>query len=851
MKNINLKSLLPHVIAILFFATLSVIYFKPVFSGKELRQDDITRFKGMAQEIVEHREKYKEEPLWTNSMFGGMPAYQISVKYTGNLIRHFDKILTLGLPHPVNIVFLYFLGFYILMMTLRINPWIGVLGSIAFAFSSYFFVILEAGHNSKAHAIGYMAPVLAGFILTMRGKFLLGGILTALFLSLEIYANHPQITYYLFLLLLIYAIAEFIHSFKNKAFSSFFKSCGTLIVAGVIALGCNAASLWATYDYGKYTTRGKSELTINPDGTSNKGNVTSGLDKDYATQWSYGTGETMTLMIPDFKGGSSGAIGNTNKDALKKVDPQFKQSIAQSDQYWGDQPFTSGPVYAGAIIIFLFVLGWFFVEGRVKWVLIIATALAILLSWGHNFMWFTELFLDHFPMYNKFRTVTMILSLAELTIPLLAVLALSRILEKKNILTDKTALPLYSKPVSYQNLFYTSFALTGGLCLLYFLMPGSLTTFFKTGEYDDIFSQIAKSNSEDIATAFLENLERARQAIFKSDAIRSFIFILLGAGTILIYLKQRFDSRLLFGALIVFVLIDMWNVNRRYINDKSFVPATENKVPFQPSTANLAILEDKDPNYRVLNLAASTFQDAGTSYFHKSIGGYHGAKLKRYQEMFDFHFMKSFQNIITALQTNPTEASINSALKAQPALNMLNTRYIIYNAEAPPLKNPASLGNAWFVKEIKLVENADKEILALNNFDPATTVIVDQKFKEEVQGFTFKGDTTASIKLTQYKANHLVYESNSATEQLAIFSEIYYKSGWNAYIDGNSAPYFRANYILRGMKIPAGKHKIEFKFEPTIYKTGETISLASSVLLLILLFAIAFIEIIKGSAPKA
>ncbi|MBI2270694.1 MAG: YfhO family protein [Bacteroidetes bacterium] len=845
MNNFNFKNFVPHIIAVVVFILLASLYFKPVFEGKKIKQGDIVNYTGMSKEIADFRTLYKEEPLWTNSMFGGMPAFQISVLHPSNLIQYVDKIFKLGLPHPVNLVFLYMLGFYILLLVLRVDPWMGIMGAIAFAFSSYFFIIIEAGHNSKAHAIAYMAPTVAGAILAFRGRYLLGGALTALFLALDLYANHPQITYYLFLFLIIYGITELINSVKQKQLQNYGKSVGVLVIAALLAVGTNAGNLLATYEYGKYSTRGKSELTFN------KENKTSGLDKDYATQWSYGKGETMSLLIPDFKGGGSGSIGATNKQALKDVDGQFKEYIAKADQYWGDQPFTSGPVYTGAIIVFLFVLGLFIVEGSLKQALVIATVLSILLAWGKNFMWFSELFLDYFPGYNKFRAVSMILVIAEFTIPLLAVLAFDKLIKTKQGLAEKIKLPFLANPSSVKIAFYISLALTAGLSLLYYLAPGSLTAFFKTNEYNEFYDQITKGGTPaDVAQSFLDNLEGARKAIFKADAIRTFLLIILAAGVIWLYFKSKIERIYIVITVSFFVLADMWSVNKRYVNNDNFVAPVQVSNPFQQTQADAKILQDKDPDFRVLNLSVSTFNDASTSYWHKSIGGYHGAKLKRYQELVDFHIDRSIQAISSTLKSSPNDSAFRATFSQQPVLNMLNMRYVIYNPEADPLQNRYALGNAWFVNSIKYVPGADSEITALSNFNPRTTAVIDERFKLELTGFQHKSDSLASIKLTSYKANELVYESNSSSEQLAVFSEIYYKDGWNAYVDGQLMPHVRANYVLRAMRIPAGKHTVVFKFEPAVYNTGESVSFAMSALLLLTVAGALYLDGRKKNAME-
>ncbi len=842
MNNITFKSIIPYLTALAVFVFLSIIYFSPVFKGKEIKQADIINHLGMSKEISDFRKVNPDvEPLWTNSMFGGMPAYQISVLYPSNLVSKINTFLTLGLPYPVAFLFLNLLGFYILLLCLKIDPWLSLVGAVAFGFSSYFFIIIEAGHNAKAHAMAFMAPVLAGVILTFRGRYILGGSLTALFVALELYANHLQITYYLILLLLIYGLFELIKIVKEGQYIHLLKVSGVFILALVLAVASNTTSLFATYDYGKSTTRGKTELTINTDGSSNAGNVTSGLDKDYATQWSYGIGETMTFLVPNYKGGASGRISQgESKSTLKKVDPQFRQNIGQMDQYWGDQPFTSGPFYMGAGIMFLFIIGLFFVKGNLKWALLIGTIFSITLGWGKNYMVLTEFFLDHFPGYNKFRAVSMILVIAELTIPLLAILGVNKLLDRSIDFSELVKIPLLDKKIPRKYFVLISFALTGGLVFLMYLLPDTFNTFFKVGEYDEIYSQIAPGNTAETAQSFLSNLEVARIQIFKSDAIRSFFIIAIIFLLIWFYIRSTINKSLLISALLLVTIVDLWNVNKRYLNDDNFVKKAEAQNPFELTAASDFILKDKDPDYRVLNISVSTFNDASTSYFHKSIGGYHGAKLKRYQELIDFHISSNIQNVINTLKANPSDSSINTTLANQGVLNMLNTRYLIYNAQAEPLKNSFAFGNAWFVKDYKLVKNADEEILALGKTDLLKTAIVDERFKDELAGFRDSFDSTSKIELANYQANHLTYKSKSKIDNLAVFSEIYFSNGWNAYIDGKLMPHFRANYVLRAMKIPAGEHKIEFKFEPKLYSWGEKISLISSLILIFsLLFALA------------
>ncbi len=822
MKNDILKKYIPYIAAFFIFLFLTLAYLSPVLEGKKLQSNDVSNFKGMSKEIADFRAETGEEPLWTNSMFGGMPAYQISTKYNSNLIRYIDKIFRLGLPHPAWIVFLYMFGFYILLIVLRVNPWLSIAGAIAFGFSSYFFIILEAGHNSKAHAIAYMAPVLAGFILTYRGKYIWGGLMTVLFLALELLAGHPQITYYLMLAVLIFGITEFFNAVKTKNFQPFIRSSAVVIIAVILALLTNIASLWATWEYGKYTIRGKTELT------TEKENRTSGLDKDYATQWSYGVGETMTLIIPDVRGGASGIIGN-DEYALDGVDNRFKEYVANSaNRYWGNQPFTSGPVYVGAIIMFLFLYGLFIVKGKLKWWVLAATILSVMLSWGKNFMPLTEFFLDYVPGYNKFRAVSMILVIAELMIPIIAILAINQIFNDPG--SFKKKINIFGISI---NPFYLSFGVTAGVSLLFALFPGAFFSFLSDQEVQTIASQ-QKSNPEygKQITEFFANVEIARARILKADAFRSFIYIVLAAGVIWAFANSKLKMGYAIALITLLILVDMWSVDKRYLNNEKFVSKSKVNVPFRATKADEFILKDKDPDFRVLNLTVDPFADASTSYYHKSIGGYHGAKLRRYQELYDHQIKGKFNMAV---------------------LNMLNTKYIIQpdeNKQPAVSPNMQALGNAWFVQEIKWVKNADEELDALSDFNPAKTAVIDERFETDLKGYTSIMDTAALIRLIEYAPNDLKYQVNTLKDQLAVFSEIYYPKGWNAYVDGELKTHFRVNYVLRGMIVPAGKHLVEFKFEPKAYNIGEKISFASSLLVILLVLGYIGFEIKKKVSTK-
>ncbi len=820
-----LKKLTPYLVAIVVFLAITLVYFSPVLEGKKLKQHDIAMWKGMSKEIADFRESTGEEALWTNSMFGGMPAWQISVHYNGNLMKYIDKTVTLGLPFPANYVFLYFLGFFILLLVLRVNPWVSLAGAIAFALSSYFFIVLGAGHNTKAHAIGYMAPVLAGIILAFRGKYWQGALLTAVALSLEIKANHLQITYYLLILVIIYGIFKLVESIKQKQLPHFFKATGFLLIAALFAVLTYSTSLWATYDYGKDTMRGAPELT------GEETNKSNGLNKDYITAWSYGIAETWSLMIPNAKGGASGQIGK--QKALEKADRNYRQNISQQSAYWGDQPGTSGPVYVGVIVVFLFILGLFIVNTNLRWILLAATILSIMLAWGKNFMPLTDLFIDYFPGYNKFRAVSMILVIAELTMPILAFLALDRIIKNPDLIRKN------------MKVFYISLALSAGLILIFYITPSMFFSFFSDYEETQFRSMMQGKDAGQVVL-FMTNLEDVRIAIFRADALRSFFFVIGAALLIFAFVFGKIKKGWVIAGIAVFVLIDMAMVNKRYLNDDNFVRARQADVPFSPMPADRQIIQDKDPNFRVLDLTKSTFNDASCSYFHKSIGGYHGAKLQRYQDLIE-HYIQSEIAVISSTISGGgmTFEKILDVFKKQQVLGMLNTRYIIYNPDAQPLYNSSAFGNAWIVNDFKLVNNADEEIAALGKNDLTLTAIVDERFLEQLESKDFKTDRAATISLTSYAPNHLVYQFDAHTDQLVVFSEIYYNKGWNAYIDGKEAPYFRANYVLRAMAVPGGKHTIDFKFEPRVWVIGEKISFVSSLLLILLMIGGIVFELKK------
>ena len=810
MTKFSWQKSVPHFAAIFLFLLLPIIYFSPVLENKQLNQHDSMTYAGMSKEIVDYNKKGDDLALWTNSMFGGMPSYLIALPTT-TAVTFIYTVTNLYNWRPINFIFLYLIGFYIALLLFGVSPWLAIVGSLAFGFGSYNFIIIAAGHASKAIAIGYMAPIIAGFYYALKKDKWIGGAVFAIFLALEIYANHPQITYYTFLILLIMGITELVSAFREKQLPELFKKSLIIIGFGLLAVASNTGRLWTTWEYGKYSMRGKSDLT------NDKANKTTGLDRDYATGWSYGIGETLTILIPDFNGGSS-AVGFSEDSETGKVlksnnVPNANTLVKQLPGYWGSQPGTSGPVYFGAIICFLFVLGLFLLKGNIRTWVVIATLVSVALAWGHNFMPLTNLFLDYFPGYNKFRTVTMILVIGGFTFPLYAILTLQKIVNGE--IDRKTLL----KPLAW------SVGLTAGIALIFALLPGIAGSFVSAA--DGQFPEWLQSS-----------LIADRKALLQSDALRSAIFILLGAGVIwgLVEQKVKLNTALLIlGGLI---LIDMWGVDKRYLNNGNFVSDREAKVPYTATLADIDIMKDKTPDYRVLNLGVSTFNDAGTSYFHQSIGGYHGAKMRRYQELIDFHIGNEITLIGQRLEKVKSESGIDSLFLGLNSLNMLNTKYLIYNPQAAPVLNKHALGSVWLVNRYKIVDNADQEIAAVKLIDPAREVVIDKKFQELLKGVSPSSDSTSKIELKGYSPNKMTYHYQGNGNQLAVFSAIYYPKGWNAYIDGKIVPHFQADYLLRSMFLPKGNYDIIFKFEPKSFLTGQKISFWSSVILLLLIAAL-------------
>ena len=820
-----MKKLLPDLIAILAFVLLSFAYFFPAdIENRILFQHDTAAGAGAGQEVKEYYEQTGERSRWTNSLFGGMPMYQIAPSYDSTKsLQWVQKAYQLFLPDYVCLTFMLMLGFYILLRVFGIPVWLAGLGGIMWAFSSYFFILISAGHIWKFITLAYVPPTIAGIVLAYRGKLLWGGILTALFVALQITSNHVQMSYYFFFVILFFVGAYFEKAWRTKTLPQFFKASAVLIVAALVGIAANVSNLYHTYAYSKETMRGKSELVQTGDAAKQ---TSSGLDRDYITQWSYGIDETPTLLVPNFKGGASAALSQS-ETAMSKANPMYSSLYGSLTQYFGTQPMTSGPVYVGAFVLFLFVLGCFIVKGPLKWALIGATFFSIVLSWGKNFMPLTDFFIDYVPLYNKFRAVSSILVIAEFTIPLLAIFALKRLLEEPEILKQE------KKPLGI------SLLLTAGIALLLAVAPGSIGSGYVPAQeaqmlQNAVNQQMIPANE---LSGILANLGEMRAELVSSDALRSFIIIGIGCSLLWLYASGKLRSSLTIAGITILCLADMWGVNKRYLNDAQFVPHSIRTETFTKTNTDELILQDTSLDYRVLNFATSTFDDNNTSYWHKSVGGYHPAKLRRYQEMIEHHISPEMQAAYKAIATAGGEMDSVDANKFR-VLNMLNTKYFIFPAgqqrQTVPILNPHAYGNAWFVNKVQYVNNANEEIDALDSIIPTETAVVDARFKDVLKGTTesYK-DSLSSIRLTSYAPNRLTYETNNAQDGIAVFSEIYYPDGWHVTIDGQPAELARADYILRTMYVPAGQHTIEMRFDPTSLHVTEGIAYGALALLVI------------------
>ncbi|MCO5937267.1 YfhO family protein [Mucilaginibacter sp. RB4R14] len=802
------------IVAAIFFVLTFAYFFNPLMQGKIMYQGDVLQAKAMQKEIMDVKAATGEAPLWTNQMFGGMPSYQIWAKYGKNVTTYVIDALKTVFPNPVDTILLYLFGAYFLFCTLKLNNWLAATGAVAFAFSSYNFIYIEAGHANQAYAIAFFAPIVASIILTLRGKYITGGALTAFFLAMEIRSNHVQMTFYLLLAMAILVGIELYHAIKAKQTAPFLKSIAYLSAATILAVIVNAGSLWTTYEYSKYTIRGKPNLK------SETGAVTTGLDKDYAYNWSESVSEVFTFFIPNAYGGASGAPAAEDSKVVKvltenHVDPaQAQQFASQLSVYWGNKPSTNGPWYFGAIVFFLFVLGLLIVKNRIKWWLLSAVLLSVFLSFGKNLPFLSDLFFNYFPLYNKFRAVESTLVIASLCFPILGFLALNEVFVNRD------------KPYIFKNV-KLAFYITGGLTLVMIAVPGLFLS-FKSIEHQTLIgglTQAFQGNTQmanQVANALIED----RQALERADAIRTFIFIALAFGLLYIVIKQKISLTFASFAFMAIVLVDMWSVDKRYLKDETFVDKDTYSQAYTPRDIDEFIVRDKDPNFRVMDLTlADPFRDSRSSYFYKTVGGFHSARLRRFDEVIQNQFTKSIN---------------------QDVLDMLNAKYIITadpKTGSPSMHaNATACGHAWFVKSVKYVKDADQEMQAISSFSPKDEAMIDQQYKSIVEAKPIGATVNGTIELTSYKPDHLTYQTGSTSNQVAVFSEIYYDKGWTMYIDGKEQPYYRADYLLRAATIPVGNHKVEFIFHPTSYYVGENISLVGSILLILALAGAVYAE---------
>ena len=799
----RLYKFLPHFIVLILFVVISLAYFSPVLQGKKIFQSDIVQYTGMAKQQNDFRKSTGKETYWTNAAFGGMPTYQLGAKYPHNYIKKLDLTLRF-LPRPADYLFLYFIGMYILFLVLKLDYKLAFIGALAFGFSTYLIIILGVGHNAKAHAIAYMPLVLSGILLALKGNYLKGFILTTIAMALELVANHFQMTYYLLLLVLVIGLVYLIDSYKKKKLLNFFKGVGVLVVAVVFAIGLNATNILATKEYADTSTRGKSELTINSDGSYKEANK--GLDYDYITEYSYGKLESFNLFIPRFMGGGSSEPLPDNPKSMKAVmqlgaSPQeANQILNQVPMYWGDQPIVAAPAYIGAIIVFLAILALFLIKGKLKWWLVAGIILSLLLSWGKNFSILTDYFIEYIPLYNKFRAVSSIQVLLELLVPILAVLGLQQFFFNNSITSEKKKkILLYASGIS------------AGIAVVFILFKSILFDF--SSPYDSYFIK-------DLGPDFVDAMKEDRMSLFTNDAIRSLVLVVLSAGVLWFFLKAKLKQGTAIALFALLILIDLVGVDRRYVNSDDFVVARVMTHPFQENFADKEILKDTD-YFRVYDVTLRPFNSGRASFFHNALGGYHAAKPARIQDVDNFYLSKGDIGI----------------------LNMMNVRYIITKGKGGtkvPQRNPYANGPAWFVENVMIAENANEELLLLDSLDTKRTAIIHQEFSQKLPLENIERDSTATISLKSHAPNYLVYESSTVSPQLALFSEAYYSNGWNAYIDGQPVTHFRANYLLRAMKIPEGNHTIEYKFEPEVVAIGSKISLATSALFLLVLLGAIF-----------
>ena len=835
------RKLLPDLLAILFFVALSFAYFaKPASEGLVLTGHDHSGGAGAASEMEAYRQIHDgERTRWTNTLFSGMPTYQMAPSYPSTeKLTKVEKVYKLGLPDYVVLVFIMLLGFYILLRAFDFKAWMAALGAVLWAFSSYYFIIIGAGHIWKFYTLAYIPPTIAGMVLCYRGRYGWGLLVTALFMALQILSNHVQMTYYFAFVIALMSLA-FI---QRGQWLRWMKATAVFALGCLIGIAVNISNLYHTWEYSKESMRGKSELTqktLDPEDQTS-----SGLERSYITAWSYGIGETWSLLVPNVKGGASQPL-TQSKTAMEKANPTYMPVYQSIGQYWGEQPGTSGPVYVGAFVMFLFILGLFIVKGPMKWALFIATILSITLAWGKNFMPWTDLWLDYVPMYDKFRTVASILVIAEFTIPLLAMLALREIVKNERVISENYKLP-----------FFISLALTGGICLLFWLMPDAFFGNYVSSSETEMLNNAVQAGyiPAEMLTDILRNLNDMRRAVFTADAGRSLIIILVGCAVLLAYHFKKIKAWAMVGCLIVLCTADMWDVNKRYLNDAMFSKPQPAQQFFQKTPADEAILQDSDLYYRVVNLAVNTFNDNTTSYWHKSIGGYHAAKLRRYQELIEAHIQPQLMELFQAVSTTGGRLDSIAGDSLFPVLNMLNTKYAILplqGGETAPVQNPWAMGNAWFVDNVFLVANADEELSLLSSINPRHTAAVDVRFRDQLPDALISGGGPADslsaaskqrIALTSYEANALTFEADTDRERLAVFSDIYYP-GWQCTIDGEPAPILRADYVLRAVVIPAGKHQIAFRFDPQSLHTTEAIATTALIALALLLIALVAVGV--------